>query len=123
MRKTIRMMGLLIFMLCIPTYAQMYKGGCNWVQSQLQWKDGESLTTMDVQLVLQRLNLPQGFSMVPQSSIDTVLDLSPVSILKLQYHCDPSQEQVPQKLVTFYFSYQNGGKVVKLPEIHIFIYQ
>ncbi len=126
MKLIVRMIGLMLFMLCLnsqaqPSQGQIFVGGCNWVASQLKWKDGQTLSLDDVQVLLLHLNLPTGWSMVPQSAIDTIVNINPASLNNVVYHCETSQKPVPGKIVSFYFTYQINGKTIKLPEISLFL--
>src|SRR5258708_4511284 len=93
---------MIVFISCIDVHAQtpvqtnkfprLVAGGCNWVTSGMKWKDGQTASLFDVQELIQHVKLPAGWSMSPQSSLDAIMNLSPVTVKDVVYHCDAIQK-------------------------------
>ncbi len=131
MKNVTTFVGMIVSISCIAVHAQTLvqtvagsrtiAGGCNWVAAGMKWKDGQTVSLFDVQELIQHVKLPAGWSMFPQSALDTIMNISPVTVKDVVYHCDATKKLAPNQVVSFYFTYQNDTSQVRLPDINVFL--
>jgi len=91
------------------------KVGCDTIQQQVGWKDGDYVNLDDVKKLVP--TLPTGNESVhvgPQTAIDAVMALTAAPLM--MYHC---QAGVPPVMAVMYFTYVIDGGTYTTPFVNV----